>query len=139
MSDLDNLLKQNVFKYSALKVSALKNLLLAFVGALIGFVNGIFGSGGGMLAVPALTLIAGLDEKRAHATAIVLILPLCLVSVVVYSLRGGFDLFVVLPTLFGVLAGGVAGAALMKKLSSGLLSALFYGIMLFAGIKMIIA
>lgn len=113
-------------------------VLLAVCGAAIGAVNGLFGAGGGMLAVPVLTYAAALGEKKAHATAIAVILPLCLVSAVVYSAGGNFDYEVLAPTVFGVLAGGVAGAAALKKLAVPVLNFLFYGLMLFAGIKMML-
>ena len=90
------------------------------------------------LAVPVLAFAAGLPQKKAHATAIAVILPLCLVSTVVYAVRGGFETDILLPTVLGVLAGGIAGAALLKKLSAPVLNLLFYGLMLFAGIKMMV-
>ena len=79
-----------------------------------------------------------LGEKKAHATAIAVILPLCLVSAVVYSAGGSFDSSVLAPTVLGVFAGGVAGAAALKKLAVPVLNFLFYGLMLFAGIRMML-
>ena len=90
-----------------------------------------------MLAVPCLTYIWGLDEKSAHATAIAVILPLCLVSSIVYATSGNFDAAVILPTVIGVTAGGIIGAALLKKMSPDAVSFLFYTLMAFAGFKMI--
>ena len=40
----------------------------------VGFVNGLLGGGGGMVAVPALCG-AGLGVASAHATAIAVVLP----------------------------------------------------------------
>lgn len=113
-----------------------KAILLAVCGLAVGAVNGLFGAGGGMLAVPVLTFAAGLGEKKAHATAIAVILPLCLVSTVVYAVRGTFDYSVLPPTIAGVLIGGLTGAVALKKLSAPVLNFLFYGLMLFAGVKM---
>ncbi len=113
--------------------------LCALAGLFIGVINGVFGAGGGMLAVPALTGILGLEDKKAHATAIAVILPLCLISSVVYSVRASYDMGVVLPTILGVVLGGILGAALLKVVPGKWLGFIFYGIMLLAGIKMIIA
>ncbi len=113
-----------------------RSVFAAFVGVLLGGVNGIFGAGGGMLAVPALTFILGYDDKSAHAAAIALILPLCAISVIVYSLKATFDMSVVLPTSIGVFIGGLIGAILLKKIPAEWLSFVFYGLMLFSGIKM---
>lgn len=130
---------ENTFKYSLpdANMAKTKKILLIVAGALIGIVNGLFGSGGGMLVVPVLTFIAGLDEKHSHATAIAIILPLCLVSAVVYATHGGYDYSVFAPTILGVVLGGVLGAFALKKISNNLLPFLFYGLMLFAGLKML--
>ena len=87
--------------------------------------------------MPVLTFVAGLNEQRAHATAIAVILPLCAISAIAYAVTGGYDYAVIAPTVCGVLAGGVLGALLLKKLSGDALTFIFYGLMLFAGIKMI--
>ncbi len=134
-----SIIAENMYKYNrpSAKSARRRRLLTAAAGLFIGIVNGIFGAGGGMLAVPALSFIGGLDDRHSHATAIAVILPLCLVSTIVYSLRGSFAWGVVAPTVLGVFLGGIAGALLLKKASNDLLAFLFYGIMLFAGIKMI--
>ncbi|MDE6302473.1 MAG: sulfite exporter TauE/SafE family protein [Clostridia bacterium] len=136
----DRIIDSNIYKYNRPSARSAKKrrILLAAAGIFIGIVNGIFGAGGGMLAVPALSFIGGLDDRRSHATAIAVILPLCIVSTIVYSLRSAFDWNVILPTVIGVVAGGVVGALLLKKLSNDILSFLFYGLMLFAGLKMIV-
>lgn len=114
-----------------------RKVLLVLSGALVGLVNGFLGAGGGMLAVPVLTFVAGLSDKKAHATAIALILPLCAVSALVYALNGAGEYMGDLPAVAGVFVGGIAGALLLKKASPDLLRELFYGVMMFAGIKMI--
>lgn len=55
-------------------------------GALAGFVNGFFGAGGGMVLVPLLIWLVGLPDKLAFSSAISIILPLCVVSLVILSL-----------------------------------------------------
>lgn len=130
---------QNLFKTDEQKrqASGKKKAAMILAGLFIGAVNGLFGAGGGMLAVPCLTYIGSLDEKSAHATAIALILPLCLVSSIAYGVGASFENGVILPTVLGVTVGGILGACLLKKLSSNVVSFLFYALMLFAGLKMI--
>ncbi len=107
-------------------------------GLLLGCVNGIFGAGGGMIAVPALTFVLKMEDKKAHATAIAVILPLCFISSIVYALRATFDFAVILTTGVGVFLGSLAGAALLKKIPDEWLAFVFYGLMLLAGIKMLV-
>ena len=130
---------QNLFKTDEQKrrASGKKKAAMILAGLFIGAVNGLFGAGGGMLAVPCLTYIGSLEEKSAHATAIALILPLCLVSSIAYGVGASFEKGVILPTVLGVTVGGILGACLLKKLSSNVVSFLFYALMLFAGLKMI--
>lgn len=60
-------------------------------GALAGFVNGFFGAGGGMLVVPLLIVLVGLADKQAFSSAISIILPLTIVSLVIYAKNGALD------------------------------------------------
>ena len=134
-----SIMVQNCFKYNrqCQKLSKGRQIAVILAGLAIGVVTGLFGAGGGMLTVPALTFIAKFDEKHSHATAIAVILPLCLISSVVYALGATFENGVVLPTVIGVTIGGAIGALLLKKMSNGAISFLFYALMLFAGLKMI--
>ena len=134
-----SIMAQNCFKYNRQrqKLSKGRQIAVILAGLAIGVVTGLFGAGGGMLTVPALTFIAKFDEKHSHATAIAVILPLCLISSVVYALGATFENGVVLPTVIGVTIGGAIGAILLKKMSNGAISFLFYALMLFAGLKMI--
>ncbi len=105
-------------------------------GALIGAANGLFGGGGGMIAVPVLRG-AGKGARAAHATAIAVILPACAVSGAVYLLRGLVPLSMLLPVALGVTLGGVLGARLLAKLPVRTISLLFALLMLAAGARML--
>ena len=91
-------------------------------GAATGAANGLFGGGGGMIAVPLLRA-QGLSEKKAHATAIAVILPVSLLSFILYALKHFFDFSVALPVALGGFAGGFAGAKLLSFLPE---KAVFY-------------
>ena len=80
---------------------------LGLSGALAGLVNGLFGGGGGMVMVPLLTAWCGLEQKRALATCVAVILPFCVLSAAIYVLRTDFDWLLALPYLIG---GGIGGA-----------------------------
>ena len=136
---INRIVAKNFFKYNpwGQNTSAKRKIAMCIVSLFIGAINGLFGAGGGMLAVPCLTYVWGLDEKSAHATAIAVILPLCLVSSVVYALKGNYEPSVILPTVIGVTIGGIVGALLLKKMSANAVSFLFYALMTFAGFKMI--
>lgn len=118
------------------KKKRLQNFYAVLGGLAVGFANGFFGAGGGMLAVPVLTFIMGLEEKKAHATALLIILPLSIISSLIYGKSVSIgDNF--LEILLGVLIGGILGALLLKKLNTASLVVSFYFLMAFAGFQMI--
>ena len=84
-------------------------------GTAVGAANSLFGGGGGMLAVPLLCA-TGYEEKQAHATAILVILPVSLFSFLLYLFQGLYDFSVLIPTALGVTLGGEIGALLLGKL-----------------------
>ncbi len=103
------------------------------VGGAVGVANSLFGGGGGMLAVPMLQK-TGLNEKEAHATAILLILPVSLLSFILYLFRGIYDFSVLIPTAIGVTAGGALGAVLLGRLPIKAVNLTFAFLQLIAGI-----
>ncbi len=115
-----------------------KNILTIAVSLTVGAINGLFGGGGGMLVIPVMTLLLGLEEKKAHSSAILTILPLSLVSSLIYVIRGDFVLKSGGFVTAGVILGGILGTFVMKKLSNNVLSIVFYAIMIFAGISMLV-
>lgn len=98
----------------------------------------MFGAGGGMVAVPALTGICRLEEKDAHASAISIILPLSAVSGAVYAINGNVDYTALLFTAPALTLGSFLGAKLLSKLPVGWVEGIFNAIMLATGIWMLI-
>ena len=45
------------------------------LGALLGTIGGLFGIGGGLIAIPALGILFGLDQQLAQGTALVMVVP----------------------------------------------------------------
>ena len=107
-------------------------------GLAVGGINGLFGGGGGMVAVPMLTGVLGYGQKQAHATAIFVIAPLCAVSVITYVINGYVDLSVVVPATVGNVVVGLLGAKFLGKLPKLFVQLTFIAVMLVAGIRMIV-
>ena len=78
-----------------------------------------------MILVPMLVSRCGLSQRKAFATSVAVILPLCALSAAVYWFRGGLDLFAALPYLIGGLIGGFIGGKAFRKLSMVWLRKLF--------------
>ena len=111
---------------------------LVFFGFLSGLCNGLFGSGGGMVVVPFLQK-NGLDTKKAHATAIFVILPLTVVSIIRYSSFASVGWKTAIPICVGGVAGSFAGARSLKKIPDKFLKDAFSIVMIIAAVRMVIS
>lgn len=119
------------------KLNAKKVVIGVVGGLLVGFLSGVFGGGGGMIVVPLLVFALGLQEKDAHATAILTILPISIASSVVYIASGNVDYIQLLYSAIGFVVGGALGAFLLKKMNNVVLRVIFAIIMILAGAKMV--
>ena len=120
-----------------METQAKNNLEKIICGVAVGGANSLFGGGGGMLAVPMLRRI-GYDEKSAHATAILVILPVSVFSLILYFLNGFLDFTVQIPTALGVTAGGFLGSVLLKKLPAKTVAVVFTFLQLVAGMFLLV-
>ena len=109
----------------------------AVTGAACGLLNGLFGAGGGMAAVPLLKA-GGLPQKKAHATSLAVILPLAAVSAAFYLLDGALSFGEAVLYLPGGFLGACAGALLMKRIPSGVLRRVFGALLLVAGVRLLL-
>lgn len=120
------------------KFTSKQKFFLIFSGAIIGFLNGFFGGGGGMVCVPILQKVLNLDAKHSHATAIMIIFPLSLISAFIYVFNGYIQSFPLLTIGLGVIAGGIVGAFALKFLPPKVIRLIFAVIMFVGGIKLIL-
>lgn len=102
----------------------------------IGFINGFFASGGGIVAVLILQKFFSLDEKKAHATSIMIILPLTVAGAAVYTMAGFSDMPLILKTGIGAVIGALLGAKLLQRLSGRFIRIGFGAVMVLASIRM---
>lgn len=112
-----------------------KPVKFGLLGIISGVLNGIFGAGGGLLVVPMLES-QGLEPQKAHATSIAVILPLSVISAVLYLLRGVSADWQQLGLLIPLGAAGAGiGALLLAKLKNQWLKKLFGVVMLLSAVR----
>lgn len=115
-----------------------KMIIFSIIGGVfVGFLNGFFGGGGGMIVVPLLIFLLGLEDKKAHATALLIILPISVCSAVVYLINNNIDIMKIVYVGIGFIVGGIIGALLLKKINNKVLRVIFSIIMVVAGVKML--
>ncbi len=110
----------------------MNRILLHAAALAAGLTNGLLGTGGGIIALPLL-YSALKDEKEAHASVVLFILPLSLLSAVIY--RKDIEPNLLLPLCAGAALGGAAGAFLLKKAPVGIIKIIFGLIVLYTGIR----
>ncbi len=111
--------------------------LFAISGILLGIINGLLGSGGGMVAVPLLKKM-GLDQRTAQANAVAVILPVSVVSIVFYAFSGNLPVSDTLPFALGGVAGTFLGTFLLQKISNKWLNIVFSALMVYAGVRLLL-
>lgn len=108
----------------------------AVPGFAAGILNGLLGAGGGMIVVPMLEK-CGLEPRRAHATSIAVIVPLCILSALLYL--GGHELTLAdaLPYIPAGFVGAFCGAKLLQHIPGGLLRRIFGLFMLYSAYRLL--
>ncbi len=103
---------------------------LICVGLVAGVASGMFGIGGGVIIVPALSLLLGFELKAATGTSLAaLLMPVSIFAVVAYNRAGILRWRVAAPVALGLIGGAVAGANIALSLPTQTLQQL-YGIFL---------
>lgn len=90
-------------------------------GCLIGFMGGVLGIGGGMIAIPALVLLMGMSQQLAQGTALIMVLPTIMMAVRKYNQQTRIDRRVALAGAGGAVVFTWVGARLALGIDSGVL------------------
>ncbi len=89
-------------------------ILAILLGAAAGVISGLLGVGGGILFVPALTLVLSLSQLKAEATSLLAIIPVALVGAA-RQYRYGHVRVRDAAVLGGLSALGVAGGVALAN------------------------
>ena len=113
------------------------NWLILLVGAAVGVFSGVVGIGGGILFVPALVWIVGMDQHRAQGTSIgALLAPVGLFAFLEYYRNGNADIRVAALLALGFLVGGYFGAAWAQNIPDVILRRIFAVTLVIVGARM---
>ena len=89
-------------------------VIVSSVGA--GALNGLFGAGGGMVLVPLMEKLTDIDEKYLFSSAVAILLPICIVSLIFADGWNAFSFMQALPYLAGSLLGGICAGIWGKRI-----------------------
>ena len=110
----------------------------ALLGMAAGLLSGLFGVGGGILIVPGLVLLLGLQQRLAHGTSLAAILPIALSGVVGYGVHGLVDVRVAGLVATGAVLGAVGGSWLLARLPQRVLRLTFAGLLLATAVRLFV-
>ncbi len=118
-----------------------KRLWIILFAILAGAVNGLLGTGGGVVLVLCLGRLLKNEEgalKSAIAITLLCTFFMSAVSAAIYLLRGNVTFSDSLPYLLPSVLGGAAGALIFSKIKPSALNTVFSLLVLWAGIRMLI-
>lgn len=115
-------------------------ILVGVIGLAGGVVSGLFGVGGAILIIPALVLLAKLDQHTASGTALAaLLLPVGLLGMLEYYRRGQVKVGYAALLAAGLFLGALVGAKLAGPLSDVLLRRAFGAFLLLVSVKLLVS
>ena len=107
------------------------------VGAVIGVVSGIVGIGGGILFIPALIWLFGMNQHKAQGTSLgALLAPVGIFAFLEYYRKGNADLRIALLLAAGFVVGGYFGAVLAQYIPEFWLRRIFAITLVLVGARM---
>ena len=124
-------------------------LFLLLLGSLAGFINGLLGTGGGILLVLLFSRSAQrakqknsisfpMTQRDIYANALAVMLPISVFSATQYASAGALDLGAFSPMILPSLLGGVLGGVLLDRLKLSWLRTLFSLLVSISGVLMLI-
>ena len=95
------------------------------VGLAAGLLGGLFGVGGGLIIVPGLVSLAGMDRRLAHGTSLAATLPIAAASLITYVSHGNVDWAIVFFLAIGAIVGAIVGTTLLHIIPKNVLIVIF--------------
>lgn len=102
-------------------------MMYALAGLAMGLLSGAFGVGGGIVMVPALVLIFGMDQHAAQGMSLAAMVPIAIAGALGYMFKSGFTLDWRVALLIGVagVVGSLGGTYLAHQLPGHVLRKAF--------------
>jgi len=119
-------------------VSATTILIALAIGVLSGVVAALCGVGGGVVMVPAFTLLLGIDHKIAVATSLAIIIPTALTATIQNAQNELVNWKVAGITAISAAVFAYFGAGWLKAMSNERLTQIFGVILIVFGIRMLV-
>lgn len=94
---------------------------ICYIGVFIGVINGLLGSGGGILLIPLMLYGFGFNIRTAAGTGIIMVLIVSVVGTVQQALMGNVHLGLAVTLMVGSAVAAQVGASLTRSLAPAIL------------------
>ena len=111
---------------------------LIAVGLIAGALASALGIGGGVIFVPYLVVIIGLEQAVAQGTSLAVIAPTAAVGTYTHVRYGRVDWRAAIPVAVGGIAGAVFGAKLALAADPLILRRLFAGLLILLAARLVL-
>lgn len=106
------------------------------LGVVAGVMAGLFGVGGGVVLVPGLVLLAGLDQHRAHATSLAAIIVTAPAAIAPFAAEGAVSWAAAAALAAGAVVGAIGGADVMTRIPADRLRTLFGAFLIVMAVRL---
>lgn len=114
-------------------------MIAGLIGLCSGITSGLWGVGGGVVMVPAMVYLLGMDIKLAVGTSLAVIIPTAFSGTFKHYQLGNVDWKVALSIVPMAMVGSYLGAWITSEIASATLKRVFGGFLLFVGFRLLLA
>ncbi len=113
-------------------------VILVVVGLVAGALAGSLGIGGGVIFVPVLAVVVGLEQAVAQGTSLAVIAPTAAIATYAHVRYGRVDWRAAIPVGSGSIIGAVIGAQMALAANPLLLRRLFAGLLVVLAVRLVL-
>lgn len=114
----------------------MEQISFLLLGVAAGILSGLFGIGGGIVMVPSLIALFGMDILNANATSLTaMLLPVGVFGVIAYYKAGLINIKESLWIAFGLFIGSFIGGEFAVNVSESVLAKLYSGFLLYIALS----
>ena len=107
------------------------------IGIMSGIICGLFGTGGGLILIPAFVDILKIEPKKARGTSLSCMLIMVIVSSIFYSKNKYTNWQIGILCAIGGIIGGYFGAKVLKKIPDYILRIMFIFFLMYYSAKIL--
>lgn len=116
----------------------METLIILAVSIGAGILAGFLGLGGGVLMIPALTIIAGVPIKLAVGVSLLSVISVSMTSSSVYLRKDMINLELAVTLALASVSGGIVGALLSEHIASSNLHFIFAAVLIYAAVSIVL-